>query len=87
MKYRLTFPIFSKCPVFKFSDPSLLEITLLAKKCMKSIPNVVLLTIFICDKIISVRLKGKLYKTVVRPATMYGSECRADRGVTKEETN
>ena len=27
-----------------------------------------------CDRRISLRVKGKVYKTVVRPATMYGAE-------------
>ena len=27
-----------------------------------------------CDRRINLRLKGKVYKTVVRPAMMYGSE-------------
>jgi len=29
----------------------------------------------LCDKRMSVRLKGKVYHTVVRPAILYGSEC------------
>jgi len=29
----------------------------------------------LCDKWIPMRLKGKFYKTVGRPAMMYGSEC------------
>ena len=28
----------------------------------------------LCDRRISLRVKGKLYKTVVRPAIMYGAE-------------
>lgn len=31
----------------------------------------------LCDRRIPIRLKGKFYKTVVRPAMMYGSECWA----------
>ena len=27
-----------------------------------------------CDKRVSARMKGKLYKTVVKPAVLYGSE-------------
>ena len=30
-----------------------------------------------CDRRISLRVKGKVYKTVVRPAIMYGAETRA----------
>ncbi len=29
----------------------------------------------VCDKKISLRLKSKMYKTFVRPALLYGSEC------------
>ena len=29
----------------------------------------------LCDKKMPLRLKGKIYRTVVRPALMYGSEC------------
>ena len=28
----------------------------------------------LCDRRISLRVKGKVYKTVVRPAMMYGAE-------------
>ena len=28
----------------------------------------------LCDRIISLRVKGKVYKTLVRPAMMYGAE-------------
>ena len=28
----------------------------------------------VCDRRISLRVKGKVYKTVVRPAMMYGAE-------------
>ena len=28
----------------------------------------------LCDRIISLRVKGKVYKTVVRPAMMYGAD-------------
>ena len=31
----------------------------------------------LCDKRIPIRLKGKFYKAVVRPAMMYGTECWA----------
>ena len=31
----------------------------------------------LCDKKMPLRLKGKIYRTVVRPALMYGSECWA----------
>ena len=30
----------------------------------------------LCDRRISLRVKGKVYKTVVRPAMMYGDETR-----------
>ena len=29
----------------------------------------------LCDKRMSARLKGKVYRTVVRPAILYGLEC------------
>ena len=32
----------------------------------------------LCDRSISLRVKGKVYKTVVRPAMMYGAETWAD---------
>ena len=31
----------------------------------------------LCDRIISLRVKGKVYKSVVRPAMMYGAETLA----------
>jgi len=38
--------------------------------------------VLLCDKRISIRLKGKFYKTVVRSAMMYVSECWAvDRNI------
>ena len=35
------------------------------------------LTGVMCDKSFPLQLKGKIYKTVIRPAMLYGSECRA----------
>ena len=29
----------------------------------------------LCDKRVPIGLKGKVYRTVVRPAVLYGSEC------------
>ena len=29
----------------------------------------------LCDKRMSIGLKGKVYRVVVRPAVMYGAEC------------
>ncbi|XP_063540276.1 uncharacterized protein LOC134749304 [Cydia strobilella] len=37
------------------------------------------LTGVLCDSRIPVRLKGRVYKTAVRPALMYGSECWATK--------
>ncbi|XP_045764478.1 uncharacterized protein LOC123866821, partial [Maniola jurtina] len=34
----------------------------------------------ICDPKMPLKLKGKIYKTVVRPVTLYGSECWAVKG-------
>ena len=33
--------------------------------------------IVICDKKIPIKLKDKMYKTIVTPAMLYGSVCRA----------
>ena len=35
--------------------------------------------VVMCDRKLSVKLKGKFYKTVVRPAILYGSETWATR--------
>ena len=35
----------------------------------------------LCDRRISLRVKGKLYETVVRPAMMYGAETWAAKKV------
>jgi len=39
----------------------------------------------LCDRRIPIRLKVKFYKTVVRPALMYGSECWAIDKTTERE--
>ena len=39
----------------------------------------------LCDKKMNVRLKGKVYKTAVRPAMMYGSETWGDKEGTRKE--
>ncbi|KAK9161769.1 hypothetical protein Syun_008110 [Stephania yunnanensis] len=31
----------------------------------------------ICDRNVSTKLKGKFYRTAIKPAMFYGSECRA----------
>ena len=38
-----------------------------------------------CDQRISVRVKWKVYKTVVRPAMIYGAETCAVKTCTREE--
>lgn len=37
----------------------------------------------LCDRRIHIKLKGKIYRTIVRLAMMYGSECKA---VNKQRT-
>ena len=37
-----------------------------------------------CDRRISLRVKGKVYKTVVRPAMMYGAETWAVKKAREE---
>ena len=39
----------------------------------------------LCDRRISLRVKGKVYKTVVRPAMMYGAETWAVKKAPREE--
>ncbi|XP_046971133.1 uncharacterized protein LOC124538205, partial [Vanessa cardui] len=39
----------------------------------------------ICDPRIPLKLKGKIYKTMIRPAVLYGSECRATKGMTERQ--
>ncbi|EYC35602.1 hypothetical protein Y032_1016g3399 [Ancylostoma ceylanicum] len=38
----------------------------------------------LCDKKMPIRLKSKVYRTVVRPAALYGTECSAATKVTKQ---
>jgi len=33
--------------------------------------------VFMCDKEVPLKLKGKFYRTAVRPALLYGTECWA----------
>ena len=35
---------------------------------------------FICDKKVPLKLKGKFYRTAIRPAMLYGTECWAAKG-------
>ena len=35
---------------------------------------------FICDKKVPLKLKGKFYRTAIRPAILYGTECWAAKG-------
>ena len=39
----------------------------------------------LCDRIISLRVNGKVYKTVVRPAMMYDAETWAVKKSTRED--
>ena len=45
----------------------------------------------ICDKKVSVKLKDKLYKTVIRPTLIYGSDCwalhRAEKDAHNQDAN
>ena len=44
------------------------------------------LSVIMCDRRISLRVKGKVYKTVVRPAMMYVAEtCMGSEESTREE--
>jgi hypothetical protein len=35
---------------------------------------------FLCDKKVPNKLKGKFYRTVIRPAMLYGAECWNTKG-------
>ncbi len=41
----------------------------------------------LCDKRINVRVKGKVYKTVVRPAMLFGAEAWASKKAQEEKLN
>ena len=45
------------------------------------------LTGILCDRRVSVRLKGKIYKTAVRPAMLYGSETWAVKKTQEKKMN
>ncbi|XP_046972372.1 uncharacterized protein LOC124539093 [Vanessa cardui] len=38
-----------------------------------------------CDPQIPLKLKGKIYKSMIRPAVLYGSECWTTKGMTKRQ--
>ncbi|CAK1582117.1 unnamed protein product [Parnassius mnemosyne] len=41
----------------------------------------------LCDSRMPIQLKGKIYKTAVRSAMLYGAECWADKKIQKMHTN